>query len=72
MFLNVRFLAGLELYFHFDSTNFNKASLAASSDRVGTLNEHKYTQTSPSPQVQNERNLHLGDPVLNTLNTHHV
>lgn len=41
--LKVRFRAGLELYRHFDSTNLSRASLATSSDTVGTLGEKTHT-----------------------------
>lgn len=58
--LKVRFLAGLELYLHFDSTNLISASLATASDTVGTL-EDQHTLTSPhrSPLV-------LREPLMNT------
>lgn len=38
--LKVRFLAGLELYLHLDSTKRSRASLAWSSDTLGTLEGH--------------------------------
>lgn len=38
--LKVRFLAGLELYRHLDSTKRSRASRAWSSDTAGTLQEH--------------------------------
>lgn len=41
--VKVRFLAGLELYLHLDSTNLRRASLATSSDIMGTLDEQRTT-----------------------------
>lgn len=46
--LKVRFLAGLELYLHLDSTNLSRASLATSSDTVGTLEDQTHTYICPS------------------------
>lgn len=51
--LKVRFLAGLELYLHLDSTNFSRASRATSSDIVGTLEEqHKMFNLSKAQNYQ--------------------
>lgn len=43
--LKVRFLAGLELYLHLDSTNLSRASRATSSETVGTLQDAEHTHT---------------------------
>ena len=75
--LNVRFLAGLELYVHLDSTNFRRASLATSSDTEGTLQKkhcsvlhHRFTlflrtnEHKPDKMVSSSADLTLGTEVL--------